>query len=77
MADRGRRAVAASLVSRGSLERLREEPGAEAPVDGRRFRMLFEIDGVPAHEEDDWIDRRGARWARRRSGGRRRRAAAR
>jgi hypothetical protein len=22
---------------------------------GRRFRMLFEIDGVDAHEEDDWI----------------------
>jgi uncharacterized protein YcbX len=36
---------------------LREESGADAPVDGRRFRMLFEIDGVAAHEEDDWLDR--------------------
>ena len=46
-----------SLVSRGSLERLREELGTPAPVDGRRFRMLFEIDGVGAHEEDSWFGR--------------------
>jgi hypothetical protein len=44
-----------SLVSRASLERMREEIGAEDAVDGRRFRMLFEIDGVDAHEEDSWI----------------------
>jgi hypothetical protein len=44
-----------SLVSRASLERLRQEAGALDEVDGRRFRMLFEIDGVDAHEEDDWI----------------------
>ncbi len=43
-----------SLVSRASLERLEEEVGAQ-PVDGRRFRMLFEIDGVGPHEEDSWI----------------------
>ena len=24
-------------------------------MDGRRFRMLFEIDGVDPHEEDTWI----------------------
>lgn len=46
-----------SLVSRASLERLGEEVGAEGAVDGRRFRMLFEIDGVGAHEEDSWIGR--------------------
>ena len=57
MPDRSRRGGTVSLVSRGSLERLREEAGADAPVDGRRFRMLFEIDGVAAHEEDDWLDR--------------------
>ena len=56
--DRGTGGGAASLVSRGSLERLREEAGAEEPVDGRRFRMLFEIDGVGEHEEDEWIGRR-------------------
>ena len=44
-----------SLVSRGSLARIAEEGGADEPLDGRRFRMLFEIDGVGAHEEDEWI----------------------
>ena len=53
--DRGRDGGTVSLVSRGSLERLREEAGAELPIDGRRFRMMFEIDGVPAHAEDEWI----------------------
>ena len=45
----------ASIVSRESLERLRREAGVAAEVDGRRFRMLFEIDGVPAHAEDEWL----------------------
>jgi len=44
-----------SLVSRGSLERLREESAASRAVDGRRFRMTFEIDGVAPHAEDEWI----------------------
>jgi MOSC domain-containing protein len=44
-----------SVVSRASLERLREEAGVPDEIDGRRFRMLFEIDGVDAHEEDAWI----------------------
>jgi hypothetical protein len=43
----------ASLVSRASLARLAAEAGVDA-LDGRRFRMLFEIDGVEAHEEDSW-----------------------
>ena len=50
----------ASLVSRGSLERMREEAGVVGPVDGRRFRMLFEIEGVEPHEEDTWLGRRVA-----------------
>lgn len=54
-ADRGYCGGTVSLVSRGSLERLREEAGADEGVDGRRFRMLFEIDGVSAHEEDEWL----------------------
>ena len=53
--DRGYRGGTVSLVSRASLERLRDEAGAAEPVDGRRFRMLFEIDGVAAHEEDEWL----------------------
>ncbi len=56
--DRKTRGGTVTLVSRASLERLREEAGASAPVDGRRFRMLFEIDGVAAHEEDEWFGRR-------------------
>ena len=45
---------AVSLVSDGSLRELAEQLGVEA-VDGRRFRMLVEIDGAAAHEEDTWI----------------------
>jgi len=48
----------ATVVSRGSLERLRQEAGADEPVDGRRFRMLFELDGVGPHEEDTWLGMR-------------------
>jgi len=56
--DRGVGGGAVTVVSRGSLERLRQEAGVDEPVDGRRFRMLFEVDGFGAHEEDDWIGRR-------------------
>jgi uncharacterized protein YcbX len=50
----------ATLISRGSLEHLGVEAGAAEPVDGRRFRMLFEIDGVEPHEEDTWLGSRVA-----------------
>jgi uncharacterized protein YcbX len=53
--DRGR-GGAASLVSTASLTALAEELGVDQ-VDGRRFRMHFGIDGVPAHAEDDWLRR--------------------
>src|SRR5699024_1483427 len=53
--DRGYRGGSVSLVSRASLARLGEEAGAGGPLDGRRFRMLFEIEGVPAYAEDDWV----------------------
>jgi uncharacterized protein YcbX len=59
--DRGNdRGGWASLVSRGSLDQLGTEAGAAEPVDGRRFRMLFEIDGVEPHEEDTWLGNRVA-----------------
>jgi uncharacterized protein len=48
-----------SMVSTGTLERLACEAGVEA-VDGRRFRMLFGIDGIEAHEEDAWAGGRVA-----------------
>jgi uncharacterized protein YcbX len=57
-ADRVAHRGGVSVISRGSLERLAAELGVGEPVDGRRFRMLFEIDGVPAHAEDEWIGAR-------------------
>ncbi|MPZ61026.1 MAG: MOSC domain-containing protein [Propionibacteriales bacterium] len=54
--DRGPAGVA-TLLSVASLERLRVEAGVSEPVDGRRFRMTFGIDGLEPHEEDGWIDR--------------------
>jgi uncharacterized protein len=51
--DRGRGHV--SLVSKASLEELGRQGSQDAAVDARRFRMLFEIDGVDAHGEDGWI----------------------
>jgi uncharacterized protein YcbX len=51
--DRGR-AGAVSLISQASLGALASAAGAAA-VDARRFRMLVEIDGVAAHEEDSWL----------------------
>jgi uncharacterized protein len=57
--DRGHdRGGWATLISRGSLGQLGDEAGATGPVDGRRFRMLFEIDGVEPHEEDTWLGTR-------------------
>ncbi len=51
--DRGRGHV--SLISTASLAELGREGGQGEPVDGRRFRMLFELDGCEPHEEDGWV----------------------
>jgi uncharacterized protein YcbX len=48
-----------SAVSRGSLAAIAQEAG-EGSVDGRRFRMLFEVDGIAPHGEDGWTGRRVA-----------------
>jgi uncharacterized protein YcbX len=53
--DRGAVGGNVSFVSTASLERLGRMSDAGRAVDGRRFRMMFEIDGVAAHEEDSWI----------------------
>jgi uncharacterized protein YcbX len=45
---------AVSMVSDGSLAELARQLGVAA-VDGRRFRMLVELEGAAAHEEDTWI----------------------
>ena len=55
--DRGL-AGAASLVSTASLDALAHAAGLGERVDGRRFRMLFGVDGTSEHEEDEWIGRR-------------------
>jgi uncharacterized protein YcbX len=47
---------ATSLISTASLHRLAREAGQER-VDPRRFRMLIEVDGIEAHEEDGWVGR--------------------
>lgn len=44
-----------SLLSTASVDRLAEVAGR--PVDARRFRLLFEVDGCEAHEEDRWYGR--------------------
>lgn len=47
-----------TLVSLASVEELSRQGGREQPVDSRRFRMLFELDGCAPHEEDAWRGRR-------------------
>jgi uncharacterized protein YcbX len=54
--DRGREG-AVTLLSVASLERLREQAGVLEPVDPRRFRMTFGVEGLEAHEEDGWLER--------------------
>lgn len=56
--DRGISA-SVSIVSSATLARLAHEAG-KPQIDGRRFRMLFGIDGVETHEEESWVQRRVA-----------------
>jgi uncharacterized protein len=44
-----------TLVSAASVARLERE--ARQPVDPRRFRMLFDLEGCVEHEEDTWEGR--------------------
>jgi uncharacterized protein YcbX len=48
---------AATLLGTGSLRELARILRVDE-VDGRRFRMNFGIDGLGAHEEDEWLGRR-------------------
>jgi uncharacterized protein YcbX len=54
-ATRGDGAV--SMVTNASLDRLGHHLGV-GDVDGRRFRMLIDLTGDIAHEEDTWIGHR-------------------
>jgi len=49
-----RKSHPATLVSDGSLDKISAVLGV-GDVDARRFRMLIELDGGAAHEEDTWI----------------------
>src|SRR5262249_38267632 len=53
--NRARGAV--SLISEASLRELARHGAQDDPVDGRRFRMLFQVDGLEAHAEDTWLRR--------------------
>lgn len=53
--DRG---PSATLVSTAALGALAAVRGAGEPLDRRRFRMTFGVEGVDAYAEDDWIVRR-------------------
>jgi uncharacterized protein YcbX len=52
--DRG---PTATLLSTAALASLAQAGGNDKPLDHRRFRMTFGIDGVPAHAEDAWLGR--------------------
>jgi uncharacterized protein YcbX len=54
--DRGREG-AATLLGTASLDALRDAAAVDEPVDPRRFRMTFGVDGLAPHEEDSWIGR--------------------
>ena len=53
--DRGL-AGAVSLISEASVARLEAVAGGRE-IDSKRFRMLIEVSGPRAHEEDDWVGR--------------------
>jgi MOSC domain-containing protein len=52
--DRG---PTATLLSTAALASLALAGGEDEPLDHRRFRMTFGIDGVAAHAEDGWLGR--------------------
>lgn len=56
--DRTGESAGVTLLSQASLDALAGAAGASAPVDPRRFRMLFGVSGVEPHAEDGWIGAR-------------------
>src|SRR5213593_2809865 len=55
--DRSDEGAGASLLAEESLRAIAKAADVSAPVDPRRFRMLFGVAGVEAHAEDAWIGR--------------------
>ncbi len=52
--DRG---PSVSLLSTSALDVLAAAGGVDHPVDGRRFRMTFGVDGIGPFAEDAWLGR--------------------
>ena len=52
-----RRGNPTSIISDGSLRELAKNAGVD-DVDGRRFRMLIDLEDAQPHEEDTWIGQR-------------------
>jgi uncharacterized protein YcbX len=51
---------AVTLLGSGSMARLEQAAAADGhgePIDRRRFRMNFNLEGVGPHGEDDWVGR--------------------
>jgi uncharacterized protein YcbX len=55
--DRADEGGSVSLMSSAALASMAAAAGIDEPVDSRRFRMTFTIDGIAAHEEDRWLGR--------------------
>ena len=55
--DRADEGGSVSIQSSAGLRSMAEAAGLDAPLDGRRFRMTFTVDGVEAHAEDGWLGR--------------------
>jgi uncharacterized protein len=55
--DRSAREGPVTLLGVGSLQALADAAGLDGPVDGRRFRMTFGVEGFEPHAEDGWIGR--------------------
>jgi uncharacterized protein YcbX len=53
--DRADEGGAVSIQSSAGLRSMADAAGLDEPVDGRRFRMTFTVDGVEAHAEDGWL----------------------
>ena len=45
------------MVSTAALGELARAGGTSQPLDRRRFRMTFGVDGIPAYAEDQWVGR--------------------
>ena len=55
--DRADEGGSVSIQSAAGLRSMAEAAGLDEPLDGRRFRMTFTVDGVDAHAEDAWLGR--------------------